>query len=330
MLKTGRRARGPARARRRWSPADCTRPGEQPDARPTSPRSTTPSQLPVLRPLIGLDKQRDHQRRRADRDAGHLRAAGRGLLLAAPAAEAGRDQGADRGPAPDRGARGRGRPGRRNWPRRRRSTGRAAADRSAADRRVAEDASAVAQTLGGRRLVVVVPAEPPVAVRTQIAASPPALRQESAAQPDTGSGPGRGRRQRRSPRSPGPRSWPAVVTAAFAGHASRSARLAAGRSSASRSPAPCRSWPPPADRPARTPASSNRRQRAPSQCANTRRPLAVSPSSQTPRPDSARMSRQRIPAIAAAASHLVPASGRRSARMASVRALAAMAQMPPA
>ena len=67
--------------------------------------------LPILRPLIGLDKSEIIAAGPDDQHAGHLRAARPGLLLAADPA-AGRDAGADRGPAPDRGAAGRRRPGR--------------------------------------------------------------------------------------------------------------------------------------------------------------------------------------------------------------------------
>ena len=81
--------------------------------------------LPILRPLIGLDKTEIMAEARRISHAADFRAARPGLLLAADPAP-GRDPGADRGPAPDRGPAGRRRPGRRNWPRPPRSTPRRA------------------------------------------------------------------------------------------------------------------------------------------------------------------------------------------------------------
>ncbi len=59
--------------------------------------------LPILRPLIGLDKSEIIAEARQISTLGHLGAAGRGLLLAAHAA-AGGDEGPDRRPAEDRGS----------------------------------------------------------------------------------------------------------------------------------------------------------------------------------------------------------------------------------
>ncbi len=101
MLRIAERSRGAGSQRARWSRARSS--ARSPRRRWRTSRPSTPATtLPVLRPLIGMDKEEITAEARAHRHARHLDPAGRGLLPGVHPAAPG-DQRERRGRDPGRG-----------------------------------------------------------------------------------------------------------------------------------------------------------------------------------------------------------------------------------